>query len=145
MCDTNLEKRWGSTEKAKLSITKYVQLKTKGGFKEGGEKNKLNSCHIRAVFSRRSLGVKEKCRSPRCVQYDHKHLRSNAVVSPVNAVGSQRTPTDDALFEHALKKHSDVAVWSPYDRHSHAIRSPSTQLELRVRTQRSLSKRPSHP
>ena len=42
MCDTDLKKQWGSTKKAKLSITKYVQLKTKGGFREGGEKrNKI--------------------------------------------------------------------------------------------------------
>ena len=65
---------------------------------------------------------KKKCRSPRCAQYDRKHLRSNAVASPVDVVGSHRTPTDVAHFEHAqnkrrgntaLKERSGIAIWSP--------------------------------
>ena len=38
-------------------------------------------CHTRAAFSRRSLGVQEKCGMQRCSQYDRKHHRSNAVAS----------------------------------------------------------------
>ena len=80
----------------------------------------LNSCHT--LFSRQSHGVQGKCRSPRCAQYDRKHFRSNAMTSSLDAVGSNRTPTDGAQFEHAqnkrrgnaaLKERSGVAVWSP--------------------------------
>ena len=47
----------------------------------------------------------EKCRTPRCAQYERKHHRSNAVASPLDAVGSHRTPSDGAHFEHTQNKH----------------------------------------
>ena len=45
-----------------------------------------NPCRTRAAVSRRSHRIQEKCRTPRCVQYDRKHHRSKAVASPVDAV-----------------------------------------------------------
>ena len=65
---------------------------------------------------------KKKNRSPRCAQYDRKHLHSKAVASQVDPVGSQRARTDGTHFEHAqnkhggyaqLKEHNGVAIWSP--------------------------------
>ena len=47
----------------------------------------------------------KKCRTPRCAQYERKHHRSNAVASPLDAVGSHRTPSDGAHFEHTQNKH----------------------------------------
>ena len=47
----------------------------------------------------------KKCRTPRCAQYERKHHRSNAVASPLDAVGSHRTPSDGAQFEHTQNKH----------------------------------------
>ena len=41
--------------------------------------------------------VSKKMRTPRCAQYDHKHHRSSAVASPVDAVGSHRMPNAVAL------------------------------------------------
>ena len=38
-------------------------------------------------------------------QYERKHHRSNAVASPLDAVGSHRTPSDGAHFEHTQNKH----------------------------------------
>ena len=64
----------------------------------------LNPCHTRAAFSRGSHGVKEKSRTPRCVQYNRKHRRSNAVASPVDVVGSHRMWSDSTHFEHAQNK-----------------------------------------
>ena len=61
--------------------------------------NPLNPCHTRATFSWRSHSVQEKCRTPRCTQYDRKLLCSNTEESPVRSVGSHRTPNDSAHFE----------------------------------------------
>ena len=47
----------------------------------------------------------KKCRTPRCAQYERMHHRSNAVASPLDAVGSHRTPSDGAHFEHTQNKH----------------------------------------
>ena len=76
---------------------------------------------VKPLFSRRSQGVQEKFRLPRCAQYDRKHLwhrqwtlwgrierrpmartlnmlKTNAVAPRCNA---------------ALKERSGIAVWSP--------------------------------
>ena len=64
----------------------------------------LNPCHTRAMFSRRTHSVQEKCRTPRCAQYNRKHHRSIAVASAVDTVGSHRTPRDGEHFEDAQNK-----------------------------------------
>ena len=87
----------------------------------------LNPCHTRAAFSRRFHGVLEKCGTPRCAQYDRKHRRSNAVASPLDAVGSHRTPSDGAHFEHAKNKRRrsaiacSVLIRAQWDRHKVAM------------------------
>ena len=78
----------------------------------------------------KSLSHQRRCRSPRCGQYKGKHLCNNAVSSPVDAVGSHRTPPDSAQFEHAQNKRcgsvltgcSKRAQWGC---HSRAVRSPT--------------------
>ena len=42
-------------------------------------------------------------------QYERKHHRSNAVASPLDMVGSHRTPSDGANFEHTQNKHRHSA------------------------------------
>ena len=51
----------------------------------------------------------KKCRTPRCAQYERMHHHSNAVASPLDAVGSHRTPSDGAHFEHTQNKHRHSA------------------------------------
>ena len=60
--------------------------------------------YIPVTPERRSHCDLEKCKTPRCTQYDRKHRCTNAVALPVDAVGSQRTPSDGAHFEHAQNK-----------------------------------------
>ena len=81
------------------------------------------------------------------MQYDRKHLHSNAVVSPVNAVGSHRTPSDGAHFGHAQNKRRgsntralDITVGSSYQRSKvsyNAIRAPRARTMVVVQTPRS--------
>ena len=63
-----------------------------------------------------------------------------------SGLGSHRTPTDGAHFGHAQNiRHGNAALkersGSPYGRHSRAVKSPATQLDLRGHAQRSLCKR----
>ena len=77
-----------------------------------------------------SLSHQRRCRSPSCEQYKGKHLCSNAVASPVDAVGSHRTPLDSAQFEHAQNKRCGSVLTGRSKRaqwgcHSRAVRSPT--------------------
>ena len=98
--------------------------------------------HTRAAFSRCSHGILTNCRTPRCAQYDRNHCCSNAVASPLDTVGSHRKPSDGAHFEYAQNKRRRSAiarcsnkstVGSPLGRQSRAVRSPTTQQEIRGR------------
>ena len=49
-------------------------------------------------------------------QYERMQHRSNAVASPLDAVGSHRTPSDGAHFEHTQNKHRHSAFAGPPNR-----------------------------
>ena len=51
----------------------------------------------------------KKMQNARCAQYERMHHRSNAVASPLDAVGSHRTQSDGAHFEHTQNKHRHPA------------------------------------
>ena len=96
------------------------------------------------VFSRRSHARSKKNAN---ATYDRKHLHSNTVVSPVNAVGSHRTPSDGAHFGHAQNKRRGsntralgITVGSSYQRSKvsyNAIRAPWARTMVVVQTPRS--------
>ena len=64
----------------------------------------MSLCQKAVTLRRRFKSVLTKSRAPTCAQGKHKHRRGNAVTSPVNAMGSHRTPGDGVHFEHAQNK-----------------------------------------
>ena len=68
--------------------------------------------------SRRLHGVQEKLRTPRCAQWDLLERRGVAVASPLDALGSPRTPCHGAHFVHAQSARRGSVFWM------HAVRMP---------------------
>ena len=64
------------------------------------------------------------------MQYDRNHLHSNALASPVDAVGLHRTP-NDGMFKKAVTQGSYKSrVGSQKAHHGHAVRFSTTQQKL---------------
>ena len=81
----------------------------------------LIMCHTRVASSRRLHGVQEKLRTPRCAQWDLLERWGIAVASPLDAVGSPRTPYHGAHFMHAQSARRGSAFprrseWAPCER-----------------------------
>ena len=84
--------------------------------------------NTRAPFSKtpvtpgwRPHGLQEKLRTPRCEQWDLLDRRGIAVASPLDAVGSPRTPCHGAHFVHAQSARRGSAFprrseWAPWER-----------------------------
>ena len=70
----------------------------------------LNCCHTRVASSRSPHGVHEKCRTPRCTPYGLLERRSISVASPLDAVGSPRSPCDGVHFVHAQSTRRGTAL-----------------------------------
>ena len=82
---------------------------------------RLSPCHTRVASSRWLHGVQEKLRTPRCAQWDLLEHRGIAVASPLDAVGSPRTPCHGAHFVHARSARRCSAFprrseWAPSER-----------------------------
>ena len=70
----------------------------------------LNCCHTRVASSRSPHGVHEKCRTLRCTPYGLLERRSISVASPLDAVGSPRSPCDGVHFVHAQSTRRGTAL-----------------------------------
>ena len=85
----------------------------------------LSPCHTRVASSRRLHGVQEKLRTPSCAQWDLLECQGIAVASPLDAVGSPRTPCHGAHFVHAQSARRGSAFprrseWAPCERRGFA-------------------------
>ena len=78
---------WKSLDMAQLKKTPMGAMTTKyntaATYTVNSKVFAIKTRHTITAFSRRSHGVEEKYRTPRCANYDRKHHRSNAVASPV--------------------------------------------------------------
>ena len=83
--------------------------------------NGLSPSQTTAAFLLQSNSVQENCRLLSCVHYDNKDHCSNAVASPVDAVGLHKWPSHSVHFEHA----QSAAAWRlNQERSKVTVRSP---------------------